>query len=102
MNKYFDHIIFTGSHGINWVKPSMLPFLELMKRERVLAKECIYIADNPRKDFLGPNMLGWLTIRVRNNEGLYYHELPLQGGEPDITVDNLDGVFKNFRSWDLL
>ncbi len=28
------------------------------------ASRFIYVADNPRKDFLMPNMLGWLTCRV--------------------------------------
>jgi len=30
----------------------------------ISAKQYIYIADNPEKDFLAPNTLGWLTVGV--------------------------------------
>ena len=30
-----------------------------------------YIADNPLKDFIAPRELGWRTVRVRREGGLY-------------------------------
>lgn len=40
----------------------------------------VYVGDNPKKDFLAPNRLGWLTIGVKDNgenihsQQLYYPE----------------------------
>ena len=36
------------------------------------SNECVYIADNPKKDFITPNALGWLTIQV-NDSGRNIH-----------------------------
>lgn len=33
---------------------------------------CYYIADNPRKDFVTPNELGWITVQV-NDDGRNVH-----------------------------
>jgi putative hydrolase of the HAD superfamily len=30
-----------------------------------------YIADNPSKDFFAPRKLGWRTVRIRREGGLY-------------------------------
>jgi putative hydrolase of the HAD superfamily len=84
----FDHLIFTGAHGEDWGKPSPRAFLEVMRQSGVPAAACVYVADNPGKDFVGPNRLGWHTIRVREKIGLYYKGIPPPGGEPAETVES--------------
>jgi putative hydrolase of the HAD superfamily len=86
LGRYFNEIIFTGAFGSDWNKPSPFAFLEIMRRTKSSPDNCIYVADNPKKDFLGPKRLGWKTIRLRCNSGLYYDELPPLEGEPEITV----------------
>lgn len=88
LEAYFDHLVFTGAHGEDWGKPSPRAFLEVMGRSRVPAAACVYVADNPKKDFVAPNRLGWHTIRVREKIGLYYSENPPPGGEPEETVES--------------
>ena len=88
LEAYFDHLVFTGAHGEDWGKPSPRAFLEIMGRSGVPAAACVYVADNPGKDFVGPNRLGWHTIRVRKKIGLYYSENPPPGGEPAETVES--------------
>lgn len=39
-------------------KPNPKNYRHFMKN----VQECIYIADNPQKDFLAPNLLGWKTV----------------------------------------
>jgi putative hydrolase of the HAD superfamily len=34
-------------------------------------EQCVYIADNPIKDFISPNRLGWRTIRIRRSGGIH-------------------------------
>jgi putative hydrolase of the HAD superfamily len=82
----FDHLVFTGAQGEDWGKPSPRAFLEVMERRGVPAAACVYVADNPRKDFVGPNRLGWHTIRVREKIGLYADASSPPGGEPRTTV----------------
>jgi putative hydrolase of the HAD superfamily len=86
LEAYFDHLVFTGAQGEDWGKPSPRAFLEVMGASGVAAPACVYVADNPQKDFAGPNRLGWHTIRVRETSGLYNDASPPPGGEPQATV----------------
>jgi putative hydrolase of the HAD superfamily len=96
LEAYFDHLVFTGAHGADWSKPSPRAFLEVMRGSGVPAAACVYVADNPGKDFVGPNRLGWHTIRVREQIGLYGNASPPLGGEPKATVNTFAAL------WDLL
>jgi putative hydrolase of the HAD superfamily len=96
LEAWFDHLVFTGAHGEDWGKPSPRAFLEVMGESGVPATACVYVADNPGKDFVGPNRLGWHTIRVREKIGLYGDASPPPGGEPKATVNNFAAL------WDLL
>jgi len=82
----FDHLVFTGAHGADWGKPSPRAFLEVMERSGIAAPACVYVADNPGKDFAGPNILGWQTIQIRETIGLYAEASAAPGGEPQATV----------------
>jgi putative hydrolase of the HAD superfamily len=53
-------------------KPDAHNFREVMRR--VEAREYWYIADNPAKDFVAPNALGWITVSV--DRGKRIHDLP--------------------------
>lgn len=55
---YFKHIVI--SEEINSEKPSENNFRAVMGNKK--AEKYIYIADNPIKDFLTPNKLGWTSI----------------------------------------
>ena len=96
LEAYFDHLVFTGAHGEDWGKPSPRAFLEVMGQSGVPAAACVYVADNPGKDFVGPNRLGWHTIRVRETIGIYSDVSPPPGGEPKATVNSFAAL------WDLL
>jgi putative hydrolase of the HAD superfamily len=96
LEAYFHHLVFTGAHGEDWGKPSPRAFLEVMGASGVPAATCVYVADNPGKDFVGPNRLGWHTIRVRETSGLYGDASPAPQGEPQATVKSFAAL------WDLL
>ena len=55
---YFKNIII--SEEINSEKPSEYNFRIVMNNKN--AENYIYIADNPNKDFITPNKLGWTSI----------------------------------------
>jgi putative hydrolase of the HAD superfamily len=54
---FFDNIIISEEFGSE--KPSLKNFETFMKN---VDFNYFYVADNTRKDFIGPNMLGWKTI----------------------------------------
>jgi putative hydrolase of the HAD superfamily len=89
----FDHLVFTGAHGEDWGKPSPRAFLEVMGCSGVPAAACVYVADNPGKDFVAPNCLGWHTIRVRETSGLYGGASPPPQGEPQATVNTFAALW---------
>ena len=72
-NKYnalqlnLDYPIFTDFYHTK--KPEEKPFLMVM--DKFKDKDYIYISDNPKKDFLAPKKLGWITIRFKNPRGIY-------------------------------
>jgi len=65
---FFDEIIITDlQFGKIHRKPSPIPFIYI--QEKYKDKKFIFIGDNIFKDFISPNRLNWITIRIR--KGLY-------------------------------
>ena len=58
IESYFKNIII--SEEVNSEKPAEYNFRMAMNNK--CAENYIYIADNPKKDFITPNKLGWTTI----------------------------------------
>jgi len=74
LNNYVNTIILTDRWGREFWKPSPRAFREVM--EQRAPEECVYIADNPEKDFIAPVTLGWQpSFRVRRQHSL--HELKI-------------------------
>ncbi len=86
----FDEIIVTGELGPGQSKPSPAAFELMAERLGALHNECVYVADNPAKDFVGPNALGWTTIQIDRQGGIYRDEQPAPGGQPDHQVTSLE------------
>ncbi|MEN6521630.1 MAG: HAD family hydrolase [Armatimonadota bacterium] len=68
--------VFTDDWGKSFWKPHQRAF-ELC-RDVFGGKpgSYLYVADNPEKDFLAPNKMGWHTIRLRTKPQLHYHVEP--------------------------
>lgn len=59
----------------------------------------VYVGDNPAKDFLTPNALGWISIRIRRPEGIYTNDkAPSFNHEARGTITSLDEVDEFLRS----
>jgi len=78
-------------HGAD--KPSPLRF-ELIMCE-MPAKRYVYVGDNPKKDFIAPNALGWVTIGLRD-DGRNIHRQQLDNLPidqlPNHWIDSLDEI----------
>ncbi len=69
----FRAIVYSDDLGRqNW-KPSPEPFLAMMTRVECEPSACVYVGDNPGKDFAAPNQLGWITVQLCRAEGEYAH-----------------------------
>jgi putative hydrolase of the HAD superfamily len=85
-------IIVTSDIGPEFAKPHTKAFEMMVQCLGVEPPECAYVADNPQKDFVAPNELGWLTIRIVRDDGIYRDAEVAAGGEPDHTITSLGGL----------
>jgi len=65
LNGRFDPIVFTEELGRESWKPSPVGFMLIERVCKAQPRNCLYIGDNPAKDFVAPRARGWRTIRVR-------------------------------------
>jgi len=68
-----ERIVLTEELGPGCEKPDPAGFKLIQEWAGVAAGRCVYVADNPLKDFGAPWELGWLTIRVRRVGGIHQH-----------------------------
>lgn len=74
LSGFFNHIVISQEFGSS--KPDIRNYLAI--QDRFPEGRFIYIADNPKKDFIAPNKLGWDTIMIKDN-GNNIHRQNLQG-----------------------
>ena len=85
-----DCVICTDQYGKEHWKPHPKAFLEIMHAFAVPGHACVYIGDNPIKDFIAPRALGWKTIRYQDPRQLRAHIHPEHAGAaPDAVVSSL-------------
>lgn len=84
-----DHIILTESMGLKYCKPHPRAFQEMQRASGCPASACVYIADNPLKDFIAPIQLGWQTIRVRRPGGLHRRINCFEDSKPSMQISDL-------------
>ncbi len=82
----FDAVLFTESIGREFWKPSPVAFERIAAELGVPHTSCCYIGDNPTKDFVAPNALGWLTLQWRRPGQVHASEPIAEGGQPQVTV----------------
>jgi putative hydrolase of the HAD superfamily len=68
LNNYIEYPIFTDFYHTN--KPALKAF-EMVMNKFQDEDNFVYISDNPKKDFIAPNKLGWKSIRFKNPIGIY-------------------------------
>jgi len=84
-----DKIIVTDDLGKEFWKPHEKSYLDMMKYFTIDKSECIYIGDNPNKDFIGARELGIKTIRIIREKGDHIKTFLEKEYEADINIRNL-------------
>ena len=86
----FHAVVFTESlapaHAA-W-KPSPAGFMAISVALAALPEVCVYVADNPAKDFLAPNRLGWRTVRILLAGQVHRDAAPPDGGAAQVCVES--------------
>ncbi len=85
--RWVDPIIFTAELGASFSKPHIRGFEVVEEMTGCSDEECVYVADNPLKDFVAPRALGWKTVRVRRPQSL--HQTVPSGADVDLEVTDL-------------
>lgn len=87
LSRWISCQVFSDQWSREAWKPSERPFLEVMARLPGEPAGYVYVADNPRKDFIAPLRLGWKTIRFRRPGGEHadYESQSGEASERDIT-----------------
>ena len=86
LDRWIPHIIFTAELGAGLGKPHPRAFQMIERATGCSGAECMYVADNPAKDFIGPKSLGWSTVRIRRELGLHAGI----EGTPEVDVELAD------------
>ncbi|KEF40323.1 haloacid dehalogenase superfamily enzyme, subfamily IA [Schinkia azotoformans MEV2011] len=64
LDKLIDVIIVTDDLGFEYWKPNAAPYKKAAQELNVPIEKCVYIGDNPNKDFVTAKKLGMHTIRI--------------------------------------
>jgi putative hydrolase of the HAD superfamily len=96
----FAEIIYTGALGPDraFHKPHPRAFEKMEQAlRRAPSDRFVYVGDNPLKDFVAPNAMGWRTVLVDRPAHRLTRIHPLQapppGGAPHITLASLVDLF---------
>jgi putative hydrolase of the HAD superfamily len=93
----FDAMVLTDELGEGFAKPHPRAFELVSEQLGATGPECVYIADNPAKDFVAPNALGWATIQIVRPDGIYRETPPAKSGTPNHVIDTMtqmDGLIQ--------
>jgi putative hydrolase of the HAD superfamily len=82
-----DRVVLTATLGEGRGKPHPAGFILLEQAAGAAGADCVYVADNPAKDFQAPHQRGWRTIRVRRAGGL--HQALASGSDVDSELATL-------------
>ena len=82
LEPHFAAVLFTETLGRDCWKPSPAGFEAVRSQLHVDHVACAYVADNPAKDFVAPNCLGWQTIQYIRPNQIHASNPPAEAGRP--------------------
>ncbi len=101
LNRWIEEGDIIISEEIGSEKPAEANYRRVMERHPE-AERFVYVGDNPAKDFIAPNRLGWETICILDN-GENIHPQTFSKAEPQnqplYKVKSLADVEKHVFSW---
>jgi len=96
----FEVVVFTDELGREFWKPDPAAFQRVMREMDVPGSACIYIGDNPTKDFVGCKRLGWRTVHVDREGGEYAGAAVDEDHRAEFSLDSLRALPELLESLD--
>ncbi|MEL6373137.1 MAG: HAD family hydrolase, partial [Pseudomonadota bacterium] len=96
----FEEIIYTGGLGPDraFHKPHPRAFELMASALAAPHGDLVYVGDNPAKDFVAPNALGWRTVQVVRPARIHAGAAEAEGGAPQHRIDSLDALVDLLKS----
>ena len=89
LGPFLDAVVFTEAMGRECWKPSPAGYDAVRAKLDVPHEACAYVGDNPAKDFLAPNRLGWRTVCLRCGGQVHADNPSPEGGAAQLTIASL-------------
>jgi len=87
----FRRIIYTYALGGRaFAKPNPKAFEMMQEGLGEPGDRFVYVGDNPAKDFVAPNALGWITVQVMRAGGIHAGTRIAEGGSPQHRISSLE------------
>ncbi|MDR1817214.1 MAG: HAD family hydrolase [Puniceicoccales bacterium] len=90
-----DVVIYSDTWGREAWKPSARPFRELENALRAPPAQCLYVADNPQKDFIGARTAGWRSVRLRLPNREHSGDVAAGDARPDAEFTSIADLSKH-------
>ncbi|MGQ9648686.1 MAG: HAD family hydrolase [Phycisphaerae bacterium] len=92
LESLLEPIVLTDEWGEAFRKPHRRAFEYVESVTGCRGQECVYIGDNPLKDFVAPNQLTWRSVCVCRKEGMYADAEAPPEGQPEFRVPELSYI----------
>lgn len=90
LDRILSNIVFTASFGEGFSKPHPRAFSAMEDWAAQFSRPLVYVADNPRKDFVTARARGWRTIRIARPERVHRVAAPDEAHEAHDLIVSLD------------
>jgi haloacid dehalogenase superfamily, subfamily IA, variant 1 with third motif having Dx(3-4)D or Dx(3-4)E len=94
LDDYFSDIVISEEFGSE--KPAIENYLYFMDKSNKNNTKYYYIGDNPSKDFISANKLGWITICLKDNgQNIHKQNFSLRKEFiPDHIINNIEDILE--------
>ena len=98
LEEVMDKIIVTDDYGNGYGKPHEKSYKEVLNYFNLKPDECIYIGDNPNKDFIGAKKIGMKTIRIIHKQGDHIHDKINIDFDAELTIKDLSYIIIQLKN----
>lgn len=91
LDRIMDLSVFTWSKGAQFQKPHNWSFRLVEEHAKARGVDCCYFGNDPNKDFLAPNQLGWKTVCI-NRGNSHKIKYPSQEYATHVEINSFDAI----------
>lgn len=94
LSQWVEKVIYTDEWGPEFWKPHDRAFAEVEDWCSNHHQRLVYVADNPRKDFVTPNRRGWLTVQIQRPGRVHHVASPSKLHDAHGVIASLDDLHR--------